>query len=194
MTVEQTKSTPADVLRQARKRDSDRKRSAVYKVVDTMRRDGTPITFSGIASAAKVSRWLVYADGVREYIESAQRQQLSEPAPAERVGRKVSDISLRTDLELCKQDNRALRAEVTRLKGLLRQQLGHELEAEASQTLKRRIDELTGANRRYSTENSHLQHALEVARAQGGALENDLTAARTRIRRLMRSRNTGEID
>jgi FtsZ-binding cell division protein ZapB len=189
MTVEQVKLTPADFLRKARKNESDRKRSAVYKAVDTMRRHGTPITFSAVANAAKVSRWLVYAEGVREYIESARKQQLSEPSPAERAGKIASDISMRTDLELCKQDNRALRAEVTRLKGLLRQQLGHDLEAENSHTLKLRVDELNEANRRYSTDNSRLQHDLESEKEKAAALGNDLVAARSRLRAMMRNRN-----
>ena len=63
------KRTPADVLREARRRDSDRKRDQVFRTVDAMKRDGTPITFAAVARNAKVSQWLVYADGVREYIE-----------------------------------------------------------------------------------------------------------------------------
>lgn len=194
MTAEPEKMTPAEVLRLARRRDSDRKRSAVYKVVDTMRREGTPITFSGVASTAKVSRWLVYADGVREYIESARRQQLSEPSPAERSGQTASAVSLRTDLELCKQDNRKLRAEVSRLTGLLRLQLGHEMEAQSTHTMKLRIDELTDANRRYSTDNSRLQHELDSAKTRAATLENDLVAARSRIRHMIRDQNVRAPD
>ncbi len=192
--TEPVKATPAEVLRLARKRDSDRKRSAVYKVVDGMRREGTPITFSGVARSASVSRWLVYADGVRDYIESSRKQQLSEPSPAERTGQCASELSLRTDLELCKQDNRALRAEVSRLKGLLRLQLGQDLEAQSTQTLKLRIDELTAANRRYSTDNSRLQHELDSATRRAETLENDLVAARSRLRHMIRDQNVRESD
>jgi Family of unknown function (DUF6262) len=66
------KRTPADVLCEARRRDSDRKRELVFRTVDAMKRDGTPITFAAIAREAMVSQWLVYADGVREYIEAAR--------------------------------------------------------------------------------------------------------------------------
>ena len=78
-----------------------------------MKRDGTPITFAAVARAAKVSQWLVYADGVREYIEAARAAQAAEPATTKRAGRSASEASLRTDLELAKQDNRRLRARLT---------------------------------------------------------------------------------
>ena len=137
------KRTPADVLREARRRDSDRKRDQVFRTVDAMKRDGTPITFAAVARAAKVSQWLVYADGVREYIETARSAQAAEPAQAKRAGRSASEASLRTDLELAKQDNRRLRGEVDRLKKALREQLGTQLEAESAESLRRRIDELS---------------------------------------------------
>ena len=41
--------TPADVLREARRRDSERKRDQVFRAVDAMKRDGTPITFAAVA-------------------------------------------------------------------------------------------------------------------------------------------------
>jgi hypothetical protein len=108
------KRTPADVLREARSRDSDRKRNQVFRAVDTMKREGTPITFASVARSAKVSQWLVYADGVREYTERARCAQPSEPAPAKQASRSPSEASVRTDLELAKQNNRRLRAEVDR--------------------------------------------------------------------------------
>ena len=100
--------TPADVLREARRRDSDRKRDRVFRTVDAMKRDGTPISFAAVARSAKVSHWLVYADGVREYLETARLAQAGEPAQAQRPGRSASEASWRTDLELAKQDNRRL--------------------------------------------------------------------------------------
>jgi hypothetical protein len=36
---------------------------------------GQPITFLGVAGAAGVSNWLVYAKGVREHIETARKGQ-----------------------------------------------------------------------------------------------------------------------
>ena len=60
---------PARRLRESRRRDSDRKREKVFRTVDKMKLDGNRSTFASVARAASVSQWLVYADGVREYIE-----------------------------------------------------------------------------------------------------------------------------
>jgi uncharacterized coiled-coil DUF342 family protein len=180
------KRTPADVLREARRRDSDRKRDQVFHTVDAMKRDGTPITFAAVARAARVSQWLVYADGVREYIETARTAQPAEPAEAKGAGRRASEASLRTDLELTKQDNRRLRSEVDRLKRALQQRLGAQLEAESVESLRRRIDELVEANNRYRSENTCLATELDNVRAELTLAVDDLAAARSGLRRMIR--------
>lgn len=185
------KRTPADVLREARRRDSDRKRDQVYRTVDSMKRDGTPITFAAVARAGKVSQWLVYADGVREYIAAAREAQAAEPVRAGRVGRSASEASLRTDLELAKQDNRRLRAEVDRLKKALREQLGAQLEAASAESLRQRIDELTQANNRYRSENVRLAADLDDVRSQLHIADDDLAAARASLRQMIRNQATG---
>jgi hypothetical protein len=183
------KRTPGDVLREARRRDSDRKRAQVFRTVDAMKRDGTPITFALVARTAKVSQWLVYADGVREYIEKARSAQASSPAPPKLAGRNPSEASLRTDLELTKQHNRWLRGEIDRLKNALRERLGAQLEAESVESLRRRIDELIKANDRYRSENSRLTTELNDTRQQLRSTEDDLGAARTSLRRMIRERS-----
>jgi hypothetical protein len=178
------KRTPADVLREARRRDSDRKRDQVFRIVDAMKRDGTPITFAAVARAAKVSQWLVYAEGVREYISAAREAQATESQRMRRTGRGASEASLRTDLELAKQDNRRLREEVDRLKKALREQLGSQLEVVSTEVLRRRNDELTEANNRYRSENACLATELELRTA-----EDDLAAARLSLRRMIRTQS-----
>jgi len=180
------KRTPADVLREARRRDSDRKRDRVFRTVDAMKRDGTPITFALVARTAKVSQWLVYADGVREYVQTARSAQAAQPAPAKRVARTPSEASLRTDLELTKEDNRRLRREIDRLKKALRERLGAQMEAESVVSLRRRIDELITANDRYCSENSRLTMELNDTRQQLRSIEDDLDAARASLRRMIR--------
>ncbi|MEC3977371.1 hypothetical protein [Amycolatopsis sp. H20-H5] len=69
------KRRPADVLREARKRDSLAKRARVLAVVDDLKATGEPITFLGVAKAAGASSWLVYAEGVRAHIEAARTSQ-----------------------------------------------------------------------------------------------------------------------
>jgi hypothetical protein len=59
-----------------------------------------------------VSAWLVYADGVREHVEAAQRRQADrEPGPATAAppgrGEPVSQASLRTDLVAARDEVRS---------------------------------------------------------------------------------------
>jgi hypothetical protein len=69
------KRTPGDVLRETRKKDSQTKRAKVLAMVDAMKAKGDAITFLAVARTAGVSRWLVYAEGVREHIEAAMKSQ-----------------------------------------------------------------------------------------------------------------------
>ena len=187
------KRTPADVLREARRTDSERKRKNVFRTVDQMKRDGVDITFAAVARTAKVSSWLVYADGVREYIEAARKAQATAPAEAQQVGRTASEASLRTDLELARQDNRALRGELARLKHILRERLGEQLDATSSETLRQRVDHLTEAIDRYRNENLQLRAELAQVRDQLGTAEDDVTAARESLRRMIREQQAGIV-
>ncbi|WP_207558880.1 DUF6262 family protein [Mycobacteroides abscessus] len=174
------------MLRKARKQASEQKRAQVYRAVDKMSRDGTSITFAAVARIAKVSHWLVYAEGVREYIEAARTKQDAAPDRLRGAFASASATSLKTDLELCRQDNRALRSEVTKLKNLLREQLGDILEAETAQTLRNRVDELTSANQRYIDEIHQLSEELDTTRSRLDTAETDLLAARSRLRIMIR--------
>jgi regulator of replication initiation timing len=187
------KRTPADVLREARRTDSERKRKNVFRTVDQMKRDGVDITFAAVARTAKVSSWLVYADGVRGYIEAARKAQATAPAEAQQVGRTASEASLRTDLELARQDNRALRGELARLKHILRERLGEQLDATSSETLRQRVDHLTEAIDRYRNENLQLRAELAQVRDQLGTAEDDVTAARESLRRMIREQTAGIV-
>ncbi|MCQ4125229.1 hypothetical protein NOU13_12040 [Rhodococcus erythropolis] len=105
---------------------------------------------------------------------------------------KAVGMSLRTDLELARQDNRSLRQEIARLKTILRERLGEQLEAESSHSLRQRIDELTDANVRYQNENLTLTSSNEDLTTQLRTHEADLTATRTSLRRMIREQ-TSEI-
>ena len=174
------KRTPADVLREARRRDSGRKRDHVFRTVDAMKQNGTPITFAAVARTAKVSQWLVHADGVREYIEAARRTQAAEPAEAKRAGRNASEASLQTDLELAKQDNRRLRGEVDRLKRSCGNDLVHDsMRRQLSRSGAESMNSpplmiATGAKTRLATE-------LDDTRSQLRIAEDDLAATRTSL-------------
>jgi hypothetical protein len=178
--------TPAEVLLQARRRDSQRKRAQVKTVVDQMKLGDAPITFSAVAKAAGVSTWLVYADGIRDYIQAAQAFQASAPARETAVGARTSAASLRIDLELSRQNNRVLRAEIARLKHALRDNLGRQLDAESTHHLRARVDELTAANEQIQNENRALTGERDALQAALHAAEEDLAAARTSLRRMIR--------
>ena len=181
-----SKRTPADVLRDARRAESTRKRDLVFRAVDDMRRDGAEITYAAVARVAHVSAWLVYADGVRDYIAAARENQAADPARAKRNGRLASGASLRTDLELVRQDNRALRSEIDRLKTILRENLGRQLEFESNETLRQRVDELAAANVRYQDENTRLANQVAELVDQVRETEDELAGARTSLRRMIR--------
>lgn len=104
-----TKRTPADVLRESRQRDSLAKRARVLAVLDDLKTKGEPITFLGIAKAAGVSNWLVYAEGMREHIEAARKNQAGTEARERKSGATASAASLTTDLALARTELRALR-------------------------------------------------------------------------------------
>ncbi|WP_240439425.1 TniQ family protein [Streptomyces europaeiscabiei] len=109
------KRTPVQALREARTRDSEIKRGRVLKTLDEMVAAGVKITFLGLARTARVSNWLVYAEGLRERIEEAIEKQGRGVREVE-VGSGASAESLAADLELAIAELRTLRAERDRLK------------------------------------------------------------------------------
>jgi hypothetical protein len=88
-----------EALQAARQRDSHTKRAHVRSTIEKMLLAGDPVTFTTVARAARVSTWLVYADGVREHIQAAIRQQADQPAN-HAADDPASMVSLRTDLAL----------------------------------------------------------------------------------------------
>jgi len=152
-----------------------------------MKRDGTPVTFAAVARAAKVSQWLVYAEGVREYIDSARIAQAAETRIEHTHGRSVSSSSIRTDLALVRQDNGRLRTELVRLRRALQDRLGAELESQSSQSLRQRIDELRAANTRLQTDNLELTKRLAEVTEEARLNEEDLAAARASLRKMLRN-------
>jgi Family of unknown function (DUF6262) len=187
-----TTRTPTEVLLNARRAASHRKRSHVLATVQKMKTGDAPITFAAVARAAQVSTWLVYAPGIREHIDAARAHQAAVPARETAVGRRGSDASLRTDLELVRQDNRTLRAEIARLKHLIRQDLGRQLDGESHHQLRVRVDDLSNANQRLQADNRELTAERDQLRNDLRRTEDDLAAARTSIRRMIRE-HSGDL-
>jgi hypothetical protein len=184
--------TPTEVLKDARRRDSHEKRARVFAAVDEIKHTDTPITFALIARAAQVSTWLVYADGVREYIEAARTYQGAQPHRQQLAGTRASEASLRTDLELARQDNRALRAEIARLTHALREQLGQQLDHHNTGDLRRRIEEVLEANRELQSINAELAQDNQTLHDQLTETQDDLIAVRASLRQMIRD-TTGQV-
>lgn len=178
--------TPTEVLKDARRRDSHEKRARVFAAVDEIKHTDTPITFALIARAAHVSTWLVYAAGVREYIEAARAYQAAQPHRQQLAGTRASEASLRTDLELARQDNRTLRSEIARLTQALREQLGQQLDHQNTGDLRRRIEELLDANRELQSVNAELAQDNHTLQDQLTETQDDLIAVRASLRQMIR--------
>lgn len=180
--------TPAQVLHEARRKDSRDKRARVLSVVDHLIADGEPVTFTGVARAANVSHWLVYAEGVREHIEAARRRQGRAAANGARAGAK-EPTGWKLEKQLLREDNRRLRDEVERLKGAVRRSLGQQLDQFGAADLGTRVDELTEQNERLQAELDKALTQIKDLTDQLDEAQDDLTGARESLRRMIRTGN-----
>lgn len=179
--------TPAQVLAEARLRDSQKKRARVLHAVDQLIAEGEPITFAAVARTARVSTWLVYAPGMREHIDAARGRQTQRQQRRRSAAATSSVHSLKTDNALLRQDNTALRRERDKLQHALRRRFGQQLDhaavadtASRAHELSVRNQELTSANRRLVEDNANLSDRLAEA-------EDELAACRESLRATIRS-------
>lgn len=179
----------AEALRGARRRDSLTKRRRVLDSLAVLEQRGEPITFAAVAHHARVSTWLVYAEGLREHITAGQNRQHHRPQPSLDDGMAASSASLRTDLELARDQIRQLHGERDALRDALRRRLGNDLDALGRADLTTRVDELTERNRYLEVEQTRLTSENHELSARNTVLESELAAARTSLRRMIRSQN-----
>lgn len=181
----------AAALKAARERDSQDKRRRVLEALDSLQRTGAKITFARVAKQAGVSTWLVYSPGVREHIEATRQRQedLSIESTADAVPpqSRVSNASLQTDLALAQQQAKELREERNRLRERLRLQLGTELSHAKASELTARIDELNRTNAALTNDLQQARADNKALRATIENLEDDLTATRLSLRKMMRA-------
>lgn len=174
--------TSADVLRQARQQDSRTKRGRVLAAVAKMLEDHEPVTFTSVARAAKVSHWLVYADGIREHIDHARRQQAQQANRVQSEGKTIAPAGLKAELEVLREDNRLLRHEREQLQHALRRDLGRQLGQIGTADLEARVDELAAANQKLTAD-------LAAATQELAETQDSLAAARASLRRMIRAEN-----
>jgi hypothetical protein len=177
---------PAPLV-QARARISADKRQRALDAIAALERGHQPVTPTAVARTAGVSTWLTYTDAIRPHIQAAQTRQATQPVPSPSP---TSATGLRAELELARQEITQLRRERDQARTAVRHQLGRQLDALSQQDLNNRIDELTAHNQRLADQ---LQQATEEntdLRTRATSLEQDLAAARTSLRRMIRNENT----
>jgi hypothetical protein len=175
-------------LAEARRRHSLDKRARVLTVLATLEKQGKPLTFAAVARAARVSTWLTYAPGVREHIEAAQLRQ-AHSTPPSAMASSPSPLSLRTELEIARQEIKELRDERDRLQAALHHQLGQQLDAIHAPDTASRAD-LNALNQDLTRRLEEAASENATFRSRITALEEDLIAARTSLRRMIRTENT----
>jgi chromosome segregation ATPase len=181
--------TPADVLREARKKDSLAKRSRVLAVIDDMKARDEPVTFLSVARAARVSNWLVYAEGVREHIEAARKGQATRTAREQRAGTTASTASLATDLELTRAELRRTRDERDRLKAKVQRGLGHQVTQAGTTELAARIKDLTARLGQQDAELARARTLIAGLTAERDTALDETAGLRTALRQMTRQRN-----
>lgn len=174
-------------LAEARRRISAEKRERVLTAIAALEYDGHPVTHTAVARNAGVSTWLTYTQDLREHIQAAQHRQATRvpahqpPAP--------SPAALKADLELARQEIRKLRTERDRLRTAVQRQLGHQLDTLSARDLTTRIDDLTRDNHRLASQLDEATTENACLHAEVKTLEDDLAAARTSLRNMIRSEN-----
>jgi len=183
-------------LQAARAKDSHDKRQRALAAIEALETAGVPVTFPAVAKAAGVSTWLVYSEGIREHLEAARSRQAdhsADAAPKARLpdGQRATSASLRTDLAVARQEIRRLRAEHDKLRKRLRLHLGAEIEGPDRAQLIARVTDLETVNRQLVAERDARTAETNTTRRRVAELEDDLTAARESLRRVIRTENRG---
>jgi hypothetical protein len=189
-----TTTARTSALRAARAKDSQDKRRRVLAAVQALENAGAPVTAAAVATAAGVSTWLVYADGIREHLDAARGRQAGHhgtpiPATAQCTLPSVTPTSLRTDLAIARAEIRRLRADHDKLRNRLRLHLGAEIEGPERAELIARVAALEDCNRQLVAERDARAAEAHTAQRAAQELEDELTAARESLRRVIRDNN-----
>jgi hypothetical protein len=188
----------AAALKAARAKDSELKRRRALAALEALEATGASITFTAVAKAAAVSTWLVYAEGIREHIDDARRRQAqaphhsAAPAPTPSGKHTTTSASLRTDLAIARDQIKTLRVERDKLQQRLRLHLGVEIEGPDRAHLTARVADLEALNRRLVAERDARMIEADTAKGRIAELEDELSAARESLRRVIKSQNRAQ--
>lgn len=125
--------------------------------------------------------------------QCSRQRQATQPVLDERTGLNPSAASLRTDLELTRQEIKELRAERDKLRQNLQHQFGRQLGQLTHRDLVDRIDELTQHNQRLGDQNRQATVHNEQLQQRVTELEDNLAAARTSLRRMIRDNQLEQL-
>lgn len=182
----------AGALRAARAADSTAKRTRAREAIGRLEAAGTPVTATAVARAAGVSTWLIYADGVREHLDAARHRQARPSAIQARPAAgdaPPTPASLRTDLALAREEIRRLRTEHSKLRDRLRLRLGTEIDGPDPAVLITRVADLETLARKLTAERDARAAEAHQAQRRIRDLEDDLTAARETLRKVIKDNN-----
>lgn len=177
-------------LAAARARDSQDKRQRALAALQALEMAGEAITFPAVARAARVSSWLVYAQGVREHIDAARRRQAARTVTTAISRATATPAGLRADLALAREEIKRLRSERDQLHQRLRLQLGAEIHGRGHAELIGRVADLGTVNRRLLAERDARTAEAGAALLRVRELEDELNAARESLRRMIRAENS----
>jgi hypothetical protein len=183
----------AAALKAARATDSKLKRRRALAALEALEASGAAMTFTAVAKAAGVSTWLVYAGGIREHIDAARHRQSNHhrrtDTPTASSTQPATLASLRADLAIAREQIKTLRTERDKLQQRLRLQLGAELEAPDRAHLTARVADLETVNRQLVAERDSRVIEAQTAKGRVSELEDELSAARESLRRVIKAQN-----
>lgn len=177
-------------LRAARAKDSHTKRQRVLDAIDALEAVDAPVTAAAVAATAKVSTWLVYADGIKDHLDAArERQAAPRPTRVDANRPTATPQSVHTDLMVARAEIGRLRAEHDKLRRRLQLQLGAEIDGPDRAELIERVATLEDTNRQLVAERDARTAEVTAAQRHTRELEDDLTAARDSLRQLIKDQN-----
>lgn len=178
----------------AKRADSQRRRTAVLKAIETQTQNGQPVTVAAVARAAGVSTWLIY--NVPDLLAAVRRAPATEPhattAGNNRTGNSgPSPASLHNELALLNARFTKVTAERDRLKKALKARIGEQLELETPAELQAHISVLERSLKRARLDLMEAETTHNFLRDELEESQDQLRAAQ-RINKMLMAENSGK--
>jgi hypothetical protein len=168
-------------LRQGRQADSARRRQRVIAVLSRAATDGTEISASGIARAARVDRSFLYRH--RDLLDQIHTMEATPPPADTPGGPTVTRASLQADLLAASERAQRLNSRIRQLEKRLSEALGETVWRESGLGAPGDADKLNQTI-------THLEQQVIDLRLQLDERDQDLAAARGANRELIAQLNT----